>query len=110
LQNQDVSESKNKKKDKKPKKSRRIYKIDINETRHRFLSELLYLYYYEMKNKFPNSFKIQLLSNFFALQYKRKEMLCVFQMRSFIKSKLSKIDQCCHYINECYLLNEISKV
>ena len=74
------------------------------------MSELLYLYYYEMKNKFPHSFKIQLLSNFFALQYKRKEMLCVFQMRSFIKNKLSKVDQCCHYINECYLLKEIAKV
>ncbi len=58
MQNLGASESKYKKKNKKPTKSRRIYKIDINETRHRFLSELLYLYYYEMKNKFPNSFKI----------------------------------------------------
>ncbi len=92
------------------KKPTTFYKIDINETKHRFLSELLYLYYYEMKGRFPNSFKIQLLSNYFALQYKKKEMLCVFQMRSFNKSRLSKIDQCCHYVNEQYLLFEIAKI
>ena len=39
-------------------KPRTIHKININETKHRFLSELLYLYYYDMKNRFPNSFKI----------------------------------------------------
>jgi hypothetical protein len=55
-----------------------VYKINIDETRHRFLSELLYLYYFEMIQRFPESFKIQLLSNYFALLYKKKEMLCVF--------------------------------
>ena len=55
-----------------------MYKINIDEIRHRFLSELLYLYYFEMIQRFPESFKIQLLSNYFALLYKKKEMLCVF--------------------------------
>ena len=91
------------------KRQHTLYKINIDETKHRFLSELLYLYYYEMKNKFPESFKIQLLANYFALMYKQKEMLCVFQMRSFLKQKLSKVDQCCHYVNENYLLMEINK-
>lgn len=95
---------------KKIKKVRTIFKININETKHRFLSELLYLYYFEMKAQFPDSFKIHLLSNYFALKYKKKDMLCIFQMRSFIKSKLSKIDQCCYYVNEQYLLNEIAKI
>ena len=64
----------------KKKRNRHIYKINIDETKHRFLSELLYLFYFEMIQKFPNSFKIQLLSNYFALLYKKKDMLCVFQM------------------------------
>jgi hypothetical protein len=63
-----------------------------------------------MIQKFPDSFKIQLLSNYYALLFKQKEMLCVFQMRSFLKHKLSKVDQTCHTINEQYLLWEISKV
>ena len=63
----------------KKKRNRHIYKINIDETKHRFLSELLYLFYFEMIQKFPNSFKIQLLSNYFALLYKKKDMLCVFQ-------------------------------
>lgn len=63
---------------KKSTSNKNLYKINISETKHRFLSELLYLFYYEMKAKFPNSFKIQLLSNYFALNYKKKEMLCVF--------------------------------
>jgi hypothetical protein len=85
---------------KKKSSSKAVYKINIDETRHRFLSELLYLYYFEMIQRFPDSFKIQLLSNYFALLYKKKEMLCVFQMRSFNKMKLTKLDQCCHTINE----------
>ena len=64
----------------KKKRNRHIYKINIDETKHRFLSELLYLFYFEMIQKFPESFKIQLLSNYFALLYKKKDMLCVFQM------------------------------
>ena len=64
----------------KKKRNRHIYKINIDETKHRFLSELLYLFYFEMIQKFPDSFKIQLLSNYFALLYKKKDMLCVFQM------------------------------
>ena len=84
----------------KKKRNRHIYKINIDETKHRFLSELLYLFYFEMIQKFPDSFKIQLLSNYFALLYKKKDMLCVFQMWSFIKGKLSMVDQCCHTINE----------
>ena len=63
-----------------------------------------------MIQRFPESFKIQLLSNYFALLYKKKEMLCVFQMRSFNKMKLTKLDQCCHTINEQYLLWEINKI
>ncbi|TNV74775.1 hypothetical protein FGO68_gene16630 [Halteria grandinella] len=94
----------------KKKKPRTVYKINMDETKHRFLSELLYLFYFEMIKKFPNSFKIQLLSNYFALLYKQKEMLCVFQMRSFNKQRLSKLDQCCHQINEQYLLYEIQKI
>jgi hypothetical protein len=69
----------------KKKRNATVYKINIDETKHRFLSELLYLFYFEMIKKFPDSFKIQLLSNYFALLYKQKEMLCVFQMRSFNK-------------------------
>jgi hypothetical protein len=84
----------------KRKRQKTVYKINIDETKHRFLSELLYLFYFEMIQKFPQSFKIQLLANYFALLYKQKEMLCVFQMRSFIKQKLPKVDQCCHGINE----------
>ena len=64
----------------KKKRNRHIYKINIDETKHRFLSELLYLFYFEMIQKFPDSFKIQLLSNYFALLFKKKDMLCVFQM------------------------------
>ena len=64
----------------KKKRNRHIYKINIDETKHRFLSELLYLFYFELIQKFPDSFKIQLLSNYFALLYKKKDMLCVFQM------------------------------
>jgi hypothetical protein len=97
-------------KQEKKKRNATIYKINIEETKHRFLSELLYLFYYDMIRKFPDSFKIQLLSNYFALLYKKKEMLCVFQMRSFNRHKLSWIDQCCHQINEQYLLFEISKI
>ena len=66
------------KKPQKFKKKRKIYKINIDETKQRFLSELLYLYYFEMIQKFPHSFKIQLLSNYYALLFKQKEMLCVF--------------------------------
>ncbi len=62
----------------KKKRNSTIYKINIEETKHRFLSELLYLFFYDMIRKFPDSFKIQLLSNYFALLYKKKEMLCVF--------------------------------
>ena len=92
------------------KKSKNVYKINIDEIKHRFLSELLYLFYYEILRKYPDSYKIQLLSNYFSLEYKKKEMLCIFQMRSFIKQRLSKLDQYCHCINEQYLLWEISKV
>ena len=31
-------------------------------------------------------------------------------MRSFLKNKLTKLDQVCHTVNEQYLLCEISKV
>lgn len=72
------SKKKPQKQDGRQKKLASMYKININETKHRFLSELLYLYYYDMKNRFPNSFKIQLMSNYFALEYKKKEMLCIF--------------------------------
>ena len=37
-------------------------------------------------------------------------MLCIFQMRSFPKWKLGKLDLCCHYINEKYLLCEIGRM
>ncbi len=92
------------------KKQKAVYKINLDETRQRFLSELLYLFYFEMLQKYPDSFKIQLLSNYYALLYKKKEMLCVFQIRSFVRHKLSRVDQCCHAVNEQYLLFEIGKV
>ena len=92
------------------KKNSSVYKINIDEVKHRFLSELLYLFYYEIIRKYPDSYKIQLLSNYFSLEYKKKEMLCIFQMRSFVKQRLSKLDQYCHCINEQYLLWEINKV
>jgi len=60
------------------KKSRRTYKINIDEVKFRFLSELIYLFYFEIKQKFPDSFKIQLLSNYYALKFKKMEMLCIF--------------------------------
>jgi len=70
--------SKEQETEKRKKKQSKVYKINIDETKHRFLSELLYLFYYDLIQKFPDSFKIQLLSNYFALNYKKKEMLCVF--------------------------------
>jgi len=65
--NEDVDESaprgpqkkaKNSRSSKKKSSSKAVYKINIDETRHRFLSELLYLYYFEMIQRFPESFKI----------------------------------------------------
>lgn len=47
-----------------------VFKINIDEVKHRFLSELLYLFYFDIIQRFPDSFKIQLLSNYFALQFK----------------------------------------
>lgn len=102
--------SKRNKKDGKPKKVKNIYKVNIDETKHRFLSELLYLFYFEIIQKYPDSYKIQLLSNYFALNYKRKEMLCAFQMRSFNRTKLGPMDQINHLINEQYMLWEIRQV
>jgi hypothetical protein len=84
--------------------------VNLDETKHKFLSELLYLFYYEIIQKFPDSFKIQLLSNYFALNFKKKEMLCAFQMRSFNRGKLGMLDQVNHLINEQFLLYEIQKV
>jgi hypothetical protein len=55
-----------------------MYTVNLDETKHRFLSELLYLFYYDIIQKFPDSYKIQLLSNYFSLYYKKKEMLCGF--------------------------------
>ena len=84
--------------------------MNLDETKHKSLSELLYLFYYQIIQKFPDSFKIQLLSNYFALNFKKKEMLCAFQMRSFNRGKLGTLDQVNHLVNEQYLLNEIQKV
>ena len=33
----------------KKKKNKQTYKINIDETKHRFLSELIYLYFFELK-------------------------------------------------------------
>jgi hypothetical protein len=97
-----------KKKKKKAKSQNQvIYKVSLDETKHKSLSELLYLFYYQIIQKFPDSFKIQLLSNYFALNFKKKEMLCAFQMRSFNRGKLRTLDHVNHLVNEQYLLNEI---
>ena len=40
------------------KKSKKTFKINMDEIKFRFLSELIYLFYFEMKNKFPDSFKV----------------------------------------------------
>ena len=37
---------------------RQVYKINIDEVKHRFLSELLYLFYFEIIRKYPDSYKI----------------------------------------------------
>eukprot|EP00347_Sterkiella_histriomuscorum_P004053 403361925 len=103
---EDIRESQNRASNFK-KRKRRTYKINIDETKHRFLSELIYLFYFELKMKFPDSFKIQLLSNYFALKYKKKDMLCIFQLRSFNVSKLSVLDQVTFIINEKFLLHQI---
>ncbi len=57
LEQEEELNPKQNKKDKK-KKQKKVYKINIDEIKHRYLSELLYLYYFEMIQKFPDSFKI----------------------------------------------------
>ena len=83
--------------------------MNIDEVKFRFLSELIYLFYFEIKQKFSDSFKVQLLSNYYALKFKQMEMLCIFQLRTFERHKLSKLDQVTFATNELFLLYEIDK-
>ena len=66
--------------------------IDIDEIKARYISELVSLFYRDILLRFPDSIQIQLLANHYALAFKRKEMLCLFQLRNFNYSKLSKLD------------------
>eukprot|EP00347_Sterkiella_histriomuscorum_P016877 403351503 len=86
------------------------FKINIDETKLRYISELIYLFFIEIRAKFPDSLKIQLLCYYFTLRYLKKEMLCIFQMRTMNTKKLSFMNQISFHINEMYLLDEGKKV
>ena len=83
------------------------FKVNITETQKRFLSELVYLFFYDIIKRFPESIQIQLIANYFTMMYRRKALLCVFQLRNFGKRKLSNLDYIAYTVNEKYLLHEV---
>lgn len=77
--------------------------------KQRFLAELVYLFFYKILSKFPENLQLQLFANYFTLKFRSKELLTIFQLRNFQKSKLSSVDMACYTINEQYLLWEINR-
>ena len=93
----------------KPEVAARTYKVNINDVRQRFLAELVYLFFYKILLKFPDNMQLQLFANYFTIKFRCKELLTIFQLRSFPKHKLSFVDQACYMINEQFLLWEVSQ-
>lgn len=83
------------------------FKVNISDTQKRFLSELVYLFFYDIIKRFPESIQIQLIANYFTMMYRKKALLCVFQLRNFGKGKLSNLDYIAYTVNEKYLLHEV---
>ena len=84
------------------------YRVNVVETKHRYISELLYLFVFDIQRAYPHSYKIQLLATYYCLYYKKKEMLCVFQLRSFNAKKLNWLDRCTFLISEQVMLQNMA--
>ena len=92
-----------------PRVTYQTYNVNIIEMKQRFLAELVYLFFYKILSKFPENMQLQLFANYFTLKFRSKELLTIFQLRNFQKSKLSSVDMACYTINEQYLLWEINR-